>query len=290
MTGSRGQLGRELVDRARQAGLDVIGFDLPELDITDQEEARRLVDESNASVVINAAAYTAVDQAEENRDLAFLVNRDGVARLALACLEVGAGLIHVSTDYVFDGKSKRPYLETDPISPLGVYGRSKAAGDQNLREILAEHIIVRTAWLCGFHGDNFVKTMLRLGKERDEIRVVSDQYGCPTFAADLADGLLQIALALRKDSGQAWGTYHYCGAGVTSWYDFAAEIFRMAKKYDTFPARLIPIPTEEFPTLAKRPSYSVLDCGKIKKQFEVRIRNWQDGLAEMLERLFTLPK
>jgi dTDP-4-dehydrorhamnose reductase len=163
-----------------------------------------------------------------------------------------------------------------------VYGRSKAEGESELREILSAHIIVRTSWLCGEQGANFVKTMLRLGRERDKIRVVADQYGCPTFAGDLADELLRLVL---KD--RAWGTYHYCGEGVTSWYEFATEILESARQYGSFPAQIVPIASEEFPTLAPRPSYSVLDCSKIRKQFDVKPRPWRDSLREMLRSLLS---
>lgn len=283
--GSNGQLGWELMNQSGKWGFDASGYDLPEFDITDPEAARLLLGENDFSAVVNAAAYTAVDQAEENRELAFAVNCSGAANLARACVEAAVPLVHLSTDYVFDGRSNRPYLETDPVSPLGVYGRSKVAGEREVQRILPDHIIVRTAWLFGLHGENFVKTMLRLRREKDEIRVVADQHGSPTFAADLADALLQMVSLLQEKPGPVWGVYHYCGEGITSWYEFAAEIFRLAGLYDTFPVRLIPIPTEEFPTLAQRPAYSVLDCTRVKSSFGVHTRPWRKSLAEMVRQL-----
>ena len=236
--------------------------------------------------MINAAAYTAVDRAEEERERAFAVNCDGAANLATACLKENVPLIHLSTDYVFNGNANRPYSETDCVSPLGAYGESKAAGEREVRKILSRHIIVRTAWLCGLHGGNFVKTMLRLGKSQKEVRVVADQYGCPTFAFDLADALLKILIRLGKDPHPRWGVYHYCGAGITTWYEFAVEIFRLARRYDDYPARLSPISTEDFPTPAQRPFYSVLECTRIQSEFGVQIHPWRERLAEMLDRLF----
>jgi len=283
--GSKGQLGWELMTRAGSWGLEPTGYDLPGFDIKNPEAVKEVIDNSGASVVVNAAAYTAVDQAEKNSEEAFAVNCGGAANLAHACLEASIPLVHVSTDYVFDGESRRPYKETDPVSPLGVYGQSKAAGEQEILKILTDHIIVRTSWLCGLHGANFVKTMLRLGKEREEIRVVSDQYGCPTFAGDLADGILDIVSDLCEDCAWEKGIVHYCGEGVTSWYEFAAEIRRLASCYDAFPARLVPIPTKEFPTPARRPAYSVLDCTRIKSQFGVCPLPWQQSLAGMLKLL-----
>jgi dTDP-4-dehydrorhamnose reductase len=284
--GSKGQLGWELTTRAEDWGFDAVGYDLPELDITAPDAVGDVVDQSEASIVVNAAAYTAVDKAEEEREQAYAVNCRGVSYLAKACREVAIPLVHISTDYVFDGESDLPYRETDPISPLGVYGHSKAAGEAEVQRILEEHIIVRTSWLCGFQGKNFVKTVLRLGKERDEIRVVDDQYGCPTFAADLAGAIFQTISALGKRSRPSWGVYHCCGRGIATWYGFAAKILEVAAEYESFPARVVPISTEEFPTPASRPAYSVLDCSRMQNEFGVQIRPWQEGLSELLERLF----
>ncbi len=285
--GSKGQLGWELMNRASNSSFEVAGYDLPEFDVTDQEAAREVLRKGDFSVVVNASGYTAVDQAEEDCKQAFAVNCDGVAHLARACEEAVVPLVHVSTDYVFDGRSLRAYQEADPPSPLSVYGRSKAAGEREVERILRDYIIVRTAWLYGVHGRNFVKTILQLGKEREEIRVVADQLGCPTFAGDLADALFKVISALLERPSLNWRLYHYCGEGIVSWYEFAAEILKLARQYDRFPARLTPIPTVEFPTPAVRPAYSVLDCSRIKAQFGVRIRPWQESLAATLEVLFS---
>ena len=215
------------------------------------------------SSVINAAAYTAVDRAESGSEAAFAVNREGPAHLADRCRKRGIPLIHVSTDYVFDGEKGKPYVEEDPIAPLGVYGKSKAAGEAEVRQRLPEHIIVRTAWLVGVHGHNFVKNMLRLGRERETLKVVSDQQGCPTFAADLADAILVMAKQAEIRKLVPWGTYHYCGRGETTWHGFAEAIFEIAGQYEKFALKnLLPISTAEYPTPVKRPANSVLDCTK----------------------------
>ena len=285
VVGHKGQLGWELLRRSGGQGMESLGYDLPELDITRAREVCDLVEESRPSHVVNAAAFTAVDLAEEKQREAFAVNRDGVGNLAVACRKSNVPLIHVSTDYVFDGLSDRPYLESDPISPLGVYGLSKAAGEKALVETHEQHVVVRTAWLYGVQGNNFVRTMLRLGKEREQLRVVSDQRGCPTWAGDLAEALLKLILALHTNATPSWGIYHYCGAGVTNWFGFASEIFTIANEYEDYPVEVIPIPTEEFPTPAKRPPYSVLGCSKIEETFGIKPRPWLESLAEMLGEL-----
>jgi dTDP-4-dehydrorhamnose reductase len=284
--GSKGQLGWELMTQAEACGFCATGYDLPELDITVADAVSDVVDQCKAHVVVNAAAYTAVDRAEDHVEEAYAVNRDGASHLAKACRRAAKPLIHVSTDYVFDGESKLPYRESDPISPLGVYGQSKAEGEREVQRNWAEHIILRTSWLCGFRGGNFVKTMLRLGREREEIRVVNDQYGCPTFAADLARAIFRSISELPKRPCPSWGVYHCCGRGIASWYEFAAEILKLAGKYESFPTRLVPISTAEFPTAAKRPAYSVLDCSRIQNELGVQLRPWQEGLSELLERLY----
>ena len=281
--GAGGQLGWELCNKGVEHGLDILPVDLPDFDITKPSAIKNTVDQAGASLVINAAAYTAVDQAEKESDLAFKVNRDGPAYLASICAEVEIPLIHISTDYVFDGNKKNPYLETDPVSPLGVYGRSKAAGEAEVRAGLAEHVILRTAWLYGVHGHNFVKTMLRLGREKESLRVVADQYGCPTYAADLADAVLAISEKFLKNHKLAWGTYHYCGNGVTTWHGFAKRIFELAKNFDSIVLKeVVPVKTEEYPTPAKRPANSVLDCSLLVRNFGIQPRPWTESLADMI--------
>jgi len=286
--GSNGQLGQELGRQGQEQGFDILPLDLPEFDITDVSELQEVVGRSGASLIINASAYTAVDKAESEPGMAFAVNRDGPAHLAALCHERGIPLIHVSTDYVFDGTKKGPYRETDPVSPLGVYGRSKEEGERAVRDHLDKHLIIRTAWLYGIHGNNFVKTMLRLGRERETVQVVADQYGCPTNAADLAEAILHIAFHMAEKRTIAWGTYHYCGRGVTTWHGFAEAIFDEAKRYGSFKVkRVAPITTEEYPTPAKRPANSALDCSLIEEQFGISTRPWQESLAVMIPLLLS---
>jgi len=286
--GSNGQLGWELVRQGRERGFDIVPLDLPEFDLTDASELKRVVSRTGASLVINAAAYTAVDKAESEPDLAFAVNRDGPAYLASLCHEREVPLIHISTDYVFDGTKKDPYRETDPVSPLGVYGRSKEEGERAVRDRLPEHLIIRTAWLYGLHGNNFVKTMLRLGRERETVQVVADQYGCPTSAADLAEAILHMASRIAEKKPIAWGTYHCCGRGVTTWHGFAEAIFDAAGGHDSFRVKMVmPITTEEYPTPAKRPANSALDCSLIAEHFGIRTRPWRESLSKMIPLLLS---
>lgn len=283
ITGANGQLGWELCKRGKSHGVDILPADLPEFDITDPAAVKKAVRQPGISLVINASAYTAVDKAESEPESAFAVNRDGPAYLALSCTEVKIPLIHISTDYVFDGTKKEPCLETDPLLPTGVYGRSKAEGETRVRTLLTEHIIIRTAWLYGIHGNNFVKTMLTLGKEKETLRVVADQYGCPTSAADLAEAILTIAGQIKKRRNIPWGTYHYCGKGKTTWHGFAEKIFELAKQYDSFLIKkVIPVTTAEYPTPARRPPDSALDCSMMINNFGISPAPWQESLAVML--------
>jgi dTDP-4-dehydrorhamnose reductase len=287
--GSNGQLGWELVRKGKARGLDILAQDYPEIDIRDFASIEAFFDSTKIDIVINAAAYTAVDRAESEPDAAFAVNRDGPAHLADRCRMHGIPLIHVSTDYVFDGTKTGAYIEGDPVAPLGVYGESKAAGEAEVRNRLSEHLILRTAWLCGVHGHNFVKTILKLGRERDTLKVVSDQFGCPTFAADLADAILKVVRQAEKNESVKWGIYHYCGAGKTTWYGFAKAIFELAGQYEKFLVKnILPISTDEYSTPVKRPANSVLDCTKIERNFGIRPRPWRESLAEMIEQLYKL--
>lgn len=221
VTGAQGQVGWELNRRAMALGHAVLAWSQVELDITDTVAVDRALDASSADVVINAAAYTAVDKAEQEPDLAFAVNRDGPAHLATACARLNIPLLHISTDYVYDGRKSSPYVEDDATAPLGVYGASKLAGDEAVRRGLPRHLILRVSWVFGVHGHNFVKTILRLAREREELRIVADQHGSPTFAGDIADTLLELAGRIPEiDAKGAWGTYHYCNEPVTTWYGF----------------------------------------------------------------------
>lgn len=285
--GANGQLGWELQRRGKATGIDTIPLDLPEFDITDPSQVQKQVGRQGVSLVVNAAAHTAVDQAESEEELAFAVNRDGPSFLAYSCAEAGIPLIHISTDYVFDGNKKSPYCEEDDVCPLGVYGKSKADGEIKIKACLEEHIIIRTAWLYGVHGHNFVKTMLRLGQEQERIRVVADQYGSPTYAGDLADAILGIAEFICKESPIPWGTYHFCGKGITTWHGFAEKIFELASRYVPLKVQKVePITTEEYPTPAKRPARSCLDCSSVETKFHISRRPWQEGLGEMIDLIF----
>jgi dTDP-4-dehydrorhamnose reductase len=291
VTGAHGQVGWELSRGGARKGFDILALDRATLDITDQSAVNRQVSGSSASLVVNAAAYTAVDQAESEPGLAFAANRDGPAHLASACAKAGIPLIHISTDYVFDGYKKGPYVEADPVSPVGVYGESKTAGEEEVRSRLPNHIIIRTSWLYGVQGKNFVKTMLRLGRERDLIQVVEDQYGSPTYAADLAEAIMRIAAQIRENRQIAWGTYHYCGKGVTSWYGLAKEILSMAKQYTSLRVKTIEaISTAEYPTAAKRPLNSALDCSLVEKTFDIHPKPWRESLAQMIKMMFLVEK
>jgi dTDP-4-dehydrorhamnose reductase len=285
VTGVRGQVGWELARRGEKRGFEMEALDRQALDITDPRAVAERVCRPGLALVVNAAAYTAVDRAESERELAFAVNRDGPAHMALACAKAGMPLIHLSTDYVFDGQKKGPYLETDPVSPLGIYGRSKAEGEAKVRAHLREHIIVRTSWVYGVHGHNFLKTMIRLAKERKVIRVVADQWGCPTSAADLAEAMLAIAGQL---AGRRWGTYHYCGEGAATWHAFAEAILAEARKHTPLAAEQVePIATAQYPTPAKRPANSVLDCSLLAKTFRIQPRPWRESLAHVISELFS---
>ena len=282
-----GGLGTVKPRRAKR-GFEVLALDRSDLDITDPVSVSREVNRPGVSLVVNAAGYTAVDEAESEPELAFAVNRDGPAYLASACEKVGIPLVHISTDYVFDGQKKGVYLVTDPVSPLSVYGKSKAAGEVEVRKYLREHFILRTGWVYGVHGHNFVKTMLRLGREREVVQVVTDQYGCPTYAADLAETILRIATQFLEGGQVHWGTYHYCGKGVTSWHGFAEEIFRLASGDSSLKVKRVePVSTSEYPTKAKRPASSILDCSVLEHTFNIHPQPWAESLAQMLEMLFS---
>jgi dTDP-4-dehydrorhamnose reductase len=285
--GAYGMLGRDLVRSLELSEFTPMGWDLDHIDITRLASVRTKLQEASADVVINCAAYTAVDRAESEADLAFAVNRDGAAYLAEVCAAQQTPLIHISTDYVFDGEADRPYREDDPANPIGVYALSKWQGEQAVRERLAEHLIVRTAWLYGVYGDNFVKTILRLAREREELRVVADQRGCPTWAGDLAGALVSLIRRVVTDRVTVpWGTYHYCGAGETTWHGFATAIIALGRRSENLQVhRVAPITTADYPVPARRPPWSVLDCSKIAASFGITPRPWQIGLEDMMRQL-----
>ncbi|MCP4748584.1 MAG: dTDP-4-dehydrorhamnose reductase [Desulfobacteraceae bacterium] len=284
--GNKGQLGKDLTAKADLLCYEHVGVDLPDFDITDKKSIRKVMENYGPfDAAINAAAYTAVDDAEQNAKIAFAINQTGAANLASACTDYNLPLFHVSTDYVFDGKSMNPYRPCDPISPLGIYGQSKAAGEKAVRDVLPEHVIVRTSWLFGLYGNNFVKTMLALGKTHQTLKIVDDQAGCPTYAADLANVLLKAAYDVVQGNTR-WGTYHYCNKTVLTWYAFARRIFTLAKAYTTLKVdSIFPILSKDYPQPAKRPQYSVLDCTSFCETFGVAQRSCDEALKEMLAAL-----
>ena len=272
LTGANGQLGREL--RRRLAGTEVLATDLPELDITDAAAVAAMIGEFKPDAVIHGAAYTQVDAAEEKVDLAWRINAIGTQNIALACRQVQADMVYVSTDYVFDGQLGRAYTEVDAVNPLSVYGKSKLAGEILARQATDRLYVLRTAWLYG-DGPNFVRTMLKLGQERDELQVVDDQHGCPTSTADLAEAALRLLPTGR------YGTYHTVNSGVTTWYGFAKKIFELAGNTRV---KVSPVTTAEFVRPAPRPAYSPMDTRLLRLALGWSPRPWEEALAEYLSK------
>ncbi|WDG00270.1 dTDP-4-dehydrorhamnose reductase [Pectobacterium carotovorum subsp. carotovorum] len=277
LTGANGQLGRCFQDRL-PAEWEILATDTAELDITDLEHVEQTVKQFKPDAIVNAAAYTAVDKAESEPELAEKINVIGPENLAIVASKQGIRLVHVSTDYVFDGNATEPYREDSATNPLSVYGKTKLAGEQAVAKASSEAMIVRTAWVFSEYGNNFVKTMLRLGKERDTLSIVNDQRGCPTYAGDLA----QAIISLLEKSAEG-GIYHYCGDEEVSWFEFAEEIFKVASKRKTIYSVpvLAEIKTKEYPTPAKRPKYSTLDCLKIKK-LNIHQSNWLKEINKII--------
>ena len=271
VTGADGQLGTEL---KRLLGDDAVYVDRAELDISDEDAVRRFFETRSFKGVINCAAYTAVDKAEDEPEAAEMANHLGAKWLA----KYGKCIIHISTDYVFDGVHHVPYVEDDLTNPVSVYGKTKLAGERSVMEYAETAIIIRTAWVYCAHGNNFVKTMLRLGKERQSLNVVCDQIGSPTYAGDLAAAI--VAILPQMQLGQK-ALYHYTNEGVCSWYDFAVAIMEMAG----LSCEVNPIGSDGYPTKAKRPYYSVLNKAKIRRDFNVKIRHWREALAYVLKQM-----
>jgi dTDP-4-dehydrorhamnose reductase len=283
--GSNGQLGRCLADQLAFTEHEVIYASRAEIDIGDFESTNRKIKSAGVEVVINATAFTAVDRAESEEEEANLVNQFAVGNIADTCAEVGCWLIHVSTDYVFDGSSTKPYKEADVTNPQGVYGGSKLRGELAIQSSDCKYLIFRTAWVFSEYGNNFMKTMLRLGAERDELSIVGDQIGCPTYAQDIAKAIVQIISRLSADKPSS-SVYHFCGDRPCSWFEFAVAIFEEAKNLGLrTPAVLREISTAEYPTPALRPAYSVLDSSKISRDFGLPPANWRDGVREILSKV-----
>jgi dTDP-4-dehydrorhamnose reductase len=286
--GATGQLGRELARIAWPEGYNIRFLDRAAADFAEPAIVSEHIRSAKPDVVINAAAYTAVDLAESHEREAYAANANAPAQIALACSEIGAGLIHISTDYVFDGTKTSPYVENDPIAPLGVYGQSKAAGEALIRNECPRHFILRTAWVYSPFGKNFVKTMMNLAVTKKEVRVVDDQIGSPTSAGDLASAIAHLVPHLQ-DGQAVWGTYHVTGDGEATWFEFAEAIFEDLGRRGFERPNCIPIPTREYPTPAKRPANSRLNNDKFAGRFGKRLPHWRSSLARVLDELHSGP-
>ena len=276
--GANGQVGRELAALAAAHGIAHRALGRAECDITDAQAVGRAI--TRARFVTNCAGYTAVDRAESEPDEAEHINARAPGVIAAACADAGVPLVHISTDYVFEGSGSRPWREDDPAAPQNVYGRTKLHGEAAVRARHAQHLILRTSWVFAAHGHNFVKTMLRLGAERSELRIVGDQRGGPTAAADIAAAILRMIKASEQPGFDAWGTYHFSGAPAVSWYEFACAILGEHQGL-----RIVEIASRDFPTPAKRPSNSVLDCSRIRSVFGIAQPDWRKSLRDVLDAL-----
>jgi dTDP-4-dehydrorhamnose reductase len=278
--GKTGQVARELGRVVWPERCEVEQLGRGEADLLDTRAVGEAVYAVRPDMVINAAAYTAVDRAETDPGAAAKVNCDAPAAMAAACRESGSALIHLSTDYVFDGLKTAPYPEDDPVAPLSVYGRTKSDGESAIRDVLPHHIILRTSWVFAAHGANFVRTMLRLANERTELRIVRDQKGAPTAAHDIAKAIAAIAGQIMQGN-RAWGTFHFTGAEPTTWFDFAREIFDLSGRR----VEVVPITTADYRTAARRPLYSVLDCARIERDYGIGQPLWRSALGNVLSEL-----
>ena len=284
--GRTGQVASELAAAAWPTALKPVFAGRPEFDMTRPETLEPLLEQEAPAVVINATAYTDVNRAEKEREVAFAVNRDGPARLAALCRRHGLPLLHISSDYVFSGAKPEPYLEEDPPDPLNIYGESKAAGEAAVRAVWSRHIILRTSWVYSAHGSNFVKTMLGLGRERNEVRMVADQWGAPTAAADIAATLIEIAETVAGREDAPWGTYHYTGGGgAITWHELAEHIFEAQEQATGRRPSLIAIATADYQTPARRPANSRLDCSRLERVFGIAGRPWRQGVDRVLSTL-----
>ena len=283
LIGNKGMLGSDIERLLKEQGFAYCASDR-EIDITDYKTLEKFGKDKKIRWVINCAGYTKVDKAEEEIDEAFRINKDGVRNIALFSSKRQIKLIHISTDYVFDGLQKAAfaYSEDDETNPINIYGKSKLAGEQEIKEVLEKYFIIRTAWLYGLQGNNFVYTMLKLFKEKEVVKVVKDQWGTPTYTIDLAKGILKII----KDNSVSYGLYHFTNEGVANWYEFALTIYKKAKRLELIEGNkkveIQPIKTEDYPTAAKRPRYSVLSKEKIEKKFNLKIRDWDKALEDFL--------
>ncbi len=283
ITGCHGQVGTELMGLAKSYGVEAIGTNHDTLDITEQVAVQSYIANQKPDVVINAAAYTAVDKAEDDKDAAFAVNATAVSYLAQACEQAGIPLLHISTDYVFDGSKQGAYTEDNAVSPLGVYGKSKLEGEVFAQKYCSQLYIFRTSWVFSAHGNNFVKTMLRLAAERENLGVVIDQLGKPTSAREIA----RIIYGVVTSKKQAWGTYHLAQPDVVSWHGFAQSVFDEAKHQGISLKiqNLNAIASKDYPTLTRRPANSALNCEKLERTFDVTLKSWRESLSEVIKEL-----
>lgn len=284
LTGGAGQLGTEL-QRLAPSDWRIVAPPRRDLDLARPEQVAAQVGARTWSLVINAAAYTAVDRAEDDVAAAWTANALGPAVLAAESAKLGAPIVHVSTDYVFDGANPAPYVETDPVAPIGVYGASKEAGEQAVRTASPRHVILRTAWVVSPHGANFIKTMFRLAAERPALRVVDDQHGCPTSAADLARAIIALGERLIADPAAPTGTYHFVNSGEATWFELAREAFSLRSAHGLAAPSLAAISTAEYPTRARRPANSRLSTAKLERDYGVVARPWQAAIKEVVDAL-----
>jgi dTDP-4-dehydrorhamnose reductase len=286
--GAGGQLGQEILFQAAARQIEIFGAARAQADLTDSVAVSSLIATVRPRLIVNCAAYTAVDRAENDSSVAWEVNVIGAANVARAATAVNAPLIHLSTDYVFDGTKPDSYVEDDVISPINVYGRTKAEGEAQVRALAPRHIVLRTAWLYGRFGNNFLKTMLRLAGERAQLRVVIDQEGCPTATQDLAEAIFAIDRKICENDQVPWGTYHFAGDGTTSWHGFAEHIIAVQARNTNSRPQVLPITTENYLTPARRPSNSRLDSSRFLTAFQHRASPWQARVAELVDAL-TIP-
>ena len=287
--GARGQLAIALKEVATFQQVNVTTLGRPELDLVRPKSIRSAVKRLEPQIVINTAAYTAADEAEEHADLAYALNRDGAHDVAKVCAETNTPLIHISTDYVFDGSARRPNSEVDCTIPLNVYGMSKLEGERAVSESIEQHVILRTAWVHSPFANNFVKTILSMTENQHEIRIVNDQIGNPTYAPHLATGILEMCrqITRRESKTSPWGTYHLTGSGEATWYELAREVVERSRSLGGPTTRLRAITTREYPTKAIRPADSRLDCSKCQDAFGIKLPEWRSGVADCVKRLLT---
>ena len=288
VTGLKGQVVTALMERAAaDSTLTVLPVGRPDLDLAAPGDLAERFRAHAPDAIVSAAAYTAVDQAETETQLAFAINRDGAGAIASAAAKLGVPVIHLSTDYVFDGTKATPYVETDPVAPTSAYGRSKQEGEEAVSAATADHVILRTAWVYAAEGKNFLRTMLRLAATRQEIGVVADQHGTPTYAPDIAAAVVQVARNLRAEptNGDLRGVFHMCGSGEATWASFADAIFRESSARGGPSAIVRPITTADYPTPACRPANSRLDCSRLRSRHSMTLPHWTEALTRCMDRL-----